>query len=97
MPIAGVVISTYPQDVITACEQLADFAGVEIHGSDELGNIVAVFYTATPEAMEDLLQQVNSCPLVLHAGITYLNMENIGEGEVDQAFPQCPNSQREEE
>ena len=83
MPIAGIVISTQPNDVATACQQLAGFAGVEIHGSDERGNIVAVFDTETPDEMEALLQRVNACPVVLHAGVTYLNMEDVREEGVD--------------
>lgn len=77
MPIAGVVISIHPDDVATACRQLAGLAGVEIHGSDDRGNIVAVFDTGTSEEMEQLLRRVNACPVVLHAGITYLNMEDV--------------------
>ena len=83
MPIAGIVLTTHPDDVATARLQLAEFAGVEIHGSDERGNIVAVFDTETPEEMEQLLQRVNACPVVLHAGVTYLNMEEVHEDGVD--------------
>jgi len=27
--------------------------------------------------MERLVKKVNACPLVLHAGITYINMEDV--------------------
>lgn len=90
MPIAGIVISTHPDNVATARLQLAEFAGLEIHGSDEQGNIVAVFDTKTSEEMEQLLQRVNRCPVVLHAGVTYLNMEDVYEEGVDAKFHQRP-------
>jgi periplasmic nitrate reductase NapD len=77
MPIGGVVISTWPGDLETARKQLASLAGVEIHGADEQGNIVAVFDTRTSEEMERLMEAVNACPQVLHAGLTYLNMEDV--------------------
>lgn len=76
MPIGGVVIATRPTDLEEAKKQLLSLVGVEIHGADDRGNIVAVFETATNEEMERLLKTVNGCPLVLHAGLTYLNMED---------------------
>jgi nitrate reductase NapD len=77
MPIGGIVISTRPGDLEAARKQLANLAGVEIHGADERGNIVAVFDTRTSEEMERLMEAVNASPLVLHAGLTYLNMEDV--------------------
>lgn len=94
MPIAGIVLTTHPDDVATAHLQLAEFAGVEIHGFDERGNIVAVFDTETPEEMEQLLQWVNACPVVLHAGVTYLNMEDVDEEGVDVKSRQWSNCQQ---
>jgi len=77
MPISGVVISTRPEDQHQARQFLATCAGVEVHGADDRGNIVAVFDTRTTEEMERLVKKVNACPLVLHAGITYINMEDV--------------------
>ena len=77
MPISGVVISTRPGDLEEAQKQLATLAGVEIHGGDERGNIVAVLDTRTTEEMESLMRRINANPLVLHAGLTYLNMEDV--------------------
>ena len=79
MPIGGVVISTRPDDLEAAQSYLADLVGVEIHGADERGNIVAVFDTRTSGEMERLMEVVNACPLVIHAGLTYLNMEDVVE------------------
>ena len=80
MPIGGVVISIRPGDLEEARNQLAAYPGVEIHGADERGNIVAVLDTRTSEAMESLMRKINANPLVLHAGLTYLNMEDVVEG-----------------
>ncbi|MCL2458489.1 MAG: chaperone NapD [Desulfobulbus sp.] len=81
MPISGVVITTRPEDLDQTQRFLAACVGVEVHGADDQGNIVAVFDTRTTGEMEHLLKTVNACPLVLHAGITYLNMEDVVDDE----------------
>lgn len=81
MPISGVVVTTRPEDLPRTSRFLAACAGVEVHGADVHGNIVAVFETSTGAEMEQLLQTVNANPLVLHTGVTYLNMEDLLEGE----------------
>ena len=85
MPISGVVVTTRPEDLSPASQFLASCPGVEVHGADEQGNIVAVLETASGEEMEHLLQTVNAHPLVLHAGVTYINMEDLLENEVAAA------------
>lgn len=87
MPIGGVVITVRPGDVDQAQSQLANLAGVEIHGADERGNIVAVFDTRTSEEMEQLMERVNGLPVVLHTGLTYLNMEDVVEAAAMGAPP----------
>ena len=77
MPIGGVVITIRPEDMETARTQLAGLAGVEIHGADEHGHIVAVLDTRSEGEMERLIQAINKCPAVLHVGLTYLNMEDV--------------------
>lgn len=95
MPISGIVISTRPGDMEEAQKQLAALAGVEIHGADERGNIVAVLDTRTSEEMESLMRRINASPLVLHAGLTYLNMEDVLEGPEGEVLP--AKSYREED
>ena len=82
MPISGVVITTRPEDLSATSQFLASCPCVEVHGADEQGNIVAVLETASGEEMEHLLQTVNAHPLVLHAGVTYINMEDLLEDKV---------------
>jgi periplasmic nitrate reductase NapD len=94
MPIGGVVISTRPDDLEEARKQLANLAGVEIHGADEQGNIVAVFDARTSEEMERLMEAVNACPLVLHAGLTYLNMEDMLENSGTDSSAACSGEHR---
>lgn len=81
MPIGGVVVSTRPEDLAAAREMLAACAGVEVHGADEQGHIVVVLDTRTGEEMERLMRDINRHPLVLHAGLTYLDMEDLQPGE----------------
>lgn len=77
MPISGVVVTTRPENLSPASQFLASCPGVEVHCADDKGNIVAVLETSSGEEMEHLLQTVNAHPLVLHAGVTYLNMEDL--------------------
>ena len=81
MPIGGVVVATRLEDVEAARAMLADCPGVEVHGADKRGNLVVVLETRTGEAMEALMRTINKHPLVLHAGLTYLNMEDLIEPE----------------
>ena len=77
MPISGVVVTTRPEDLSPVSQFLASCPGVEVHGADDKGNIVAVLETSSSGEMEHLLNTVNAHPLVLHAGVTYLNMEDL--------------------
>ena len=77
MPIAGAVIAAQSADLVPVQAFLATFAEVVIHGADDRGNMVAVFETATGEAMERLIKTLSNSPLILHVGITYLNMEDL--------------------
>ena len=80
MPIGGVVVSTRPEDLAAAREMLAACTGVEVHGADDRGHIVVVLDTRTGAEMERLMRDINRHPLVLHAGLTYLDMEDLQPG-----------------
>jgi nitrate reductase NapD len=60
--------------------------GLEIHGSDEKGNIVAVLETRTTDDLEKLVKQVNAIETVLHVGLTYLNAEDEAELITEGAY-----------
>jgi len=76
MPISGVVITTRPDEKAEVLHALAAVPGVEVHGDDGQGNIVAVLETKSSEDMERLIDRINKDPLILHVGMTYLNTED---------------------
>ena len=59
---------------------------MEVHGSDEKGNIVAVMDTGTSDEMEGLVKSIEGIEDVLSVGLTYLNAEDeigkIASGEL---------------
>ena len=77
MPVAGAVVLIQPADLVPVKAFLATFTEVAIHGADDRGNIVVVLDTATSEEMERLIKALSTSPLVLHVGLTYLNMEDV--------------------
>ena len=86
MPISGAVVTIRPDDADAASRLLSACPGVEVHGADDRGNIVVVLDTTTVEQMEELIRTLSSNPLILHLGLTYLNMEDVlppDGGEVD--------------
>ena len=76
MPIGGFIITCHPQDLALALESLADFPAVEVHGTDDDGNIVVVMDTGTSDAMDDLVKTISRLPMVLSVGLAYLNAED---------------------
>lgn len=79
MPISGVVITSRPEEKDIVLAELAGYPGVEIHGADEKGNIVAVLDTSSSEEMEKLIDIINKHDHVLNVGLTYLNTEDEAE------------------
>ncbi|MDR0476983.1 MAG: chaperone NapD [Desulfobulbaceae bacterium] len=76
MPIAGVVISVKPEETEEAARLLTKAAGIEIHGSDSQGHIVAVLEAESLKAMEKLVDCINALPPILNVGLTYINTED---------------------
>lgn len=76
MPIGGVVITSRAEmkDVVLA--DLAQYTELEIHGSDDKGNIVAVIDSESSEDMERLIDTINKHESILNVGMTYLNTED---------------------
>lgn len=91
MPIGGFVVTCDPERVETVAERLGAIAGVEVHGSDEKGNVVAVLDTSTSDEMEDLVREIEGIEEVLSVGLTYLNAEDeigkIASGELPVPNP----------
>lgn len=76
MPVAGVVITTRPDELEPTLRSLAAFRSVEVHASDETGNIVAVLDTGSLDDMEELVRKINAISTILSVGLTYLNAED---------------------
>lgn len=76
MPISGVVVSSLPNDVEEVAAYLKTLDGVEVHGSDAAGNIVAVLETLTSEAMQELIDLLAGDVRIITVGLTYLNTED---------------------
>ena len=82
MPIGGFIITCAPADLESAKKSLAEYAPVEIHGTDDDGTIVVVMDTKTSEAMDDLVKTLSRLPVVLSVGLAYLNAEDeVGDGD----------------
>ncbi len=91
MPIGGFVINTLPQDcgaVVTILEQMP---GLEIHATDQCGNIVAVIESRTTDSMEACVKDIEVLEQVLSVGAAYLHaedeVEKIERGELIPSNP----------
>ena len=81
MPIGGFVVSVLPEDSKKAQDDLMSLNGLEIHGSDEKGNIIVVLDTNTSKEMEELVEKMMRMKRVLNVGLTYLNAEDELDGQ----------------
>lgn len=79
MPIGGFIINIDPENSIEALETLSSVSHLEVHGSDDKGNIVAVIDTETSREMQDIVDDLNKFEFVLTVGLTYINVEDEGE------------------
>ena len=76
MPIGGLVISVDPDTNKEKMEILAGITHLEIHGSDDKGNIVAVVDTQTTKEMQNVIDHLNNLDWILSVGMTYINVED---------------------
>ena len=79
MPIGGIVVSGQPGDEQEIGASLSELKGIEVHGTDSDGNVVAVLDTESSEEMEQLIDRINKHEKVLNVGLTYLNTEDEAE------------------
>ncbi len=91
MPIGGFVISVAPADRDEIVAMLKERAGIEVHGADQAGNIVAVMETETSDVMDSLVLELEKDERILSVGLAYLNaedeIEKIASGELRPSFP----------
>ena len=79
MPIGGVVITCKAEFKDSVLEELGTYLGLEIHGTDDKGHIVAVIDSHSSEEMETLIDTINKHEHILNVGMTYLNTEDEAE------------------
>jgi nitrate reductase NapAB chaperone NapD len=80
MPIGGFVINVRPDDREQAIQSLESVPKLEIEGSDEQGNVVAVIDTETSREMQGVIDQLNKIDTVLSVNLTYVNVEDEQQG-----------------
>ena len=85
MPIGGFVINIDPENSVEALESLAGITHLEVHGSDDKGNIVAVIDTETSKEMQKIVDDLNKFEFVLTVGLTYINVEDEGGNAINTA------------
>ncbi len=76
MPIGGFVVNVHPDSIESALASLRRIEGLEIHGSDEKGNVVVVLESETSEQMEEMVRTIMAQQHVLTVGLTYFNAED---------------------
>ncbi len=84
MPVGGFVINVDPDRIEESIKKLTSFRGVEIHGSDEKGNVIAVFESSNSHEMEEMVKEIMKIETVLSVGLTYFNAEDEVEGNANQ-------------
>ncbi len=86
MPIGGFVISAIPDKREKIIEKLKEIPEIEVYGSDERGNIIAVIESETSEEMEKLIDEIKGWQDILSIGLSYLHFEDevdkIEKGEI---------------
>ena len=58
---------------------MTEVPGIEVHGDDDKGHIVAVLETESSEEMEALIDRIAKDENVLNVGLTCLNTEDEAE------------------
>ena len=76
MPVGGFVINVDPAESVPALEKIRAMKCVEVHGHDEMGNVVVVLDCETSEDMEDIVKRISCIEEVLSVGLTYFNAED---------------------
>ncbi len=76
MPIGGFVVNLHPDKIPEGLARLEMMEGLEIHGSDEKGNVVVVLESQTSEQMEEMVKDIMAVEQVLSVGLTYFNAED---------------------
>lgn len=91
MPIGGFVITHAPGQRKEALAHLEGIDAIEVHGTDDDGNIVAVMDTETSSEMDDIVHALQRHELFLTVGVAYLHAEDeikaMERGEIEFGSP----------
>ncbi len=82
MPVGGFVINVDPEKIDESIKRLKSLSGIEIHGLDDKGNVVAVLESSTSQEMEGMVKEIMKIETVFSVGLTYFNAEDEIEGNV---------------
>ena len=77
MNISGVMVSTMPKNIEQVSQDLVTLAGVEVHGSNELGRLVVTVEAEHEGKMADTVVAIQNLPRVLSAAMIYNHNEAI--------------------
>ncbi len=76
MPVGGFVVNVHPDSIEQGIAGLKGIEGLEIHGSDQDGNVVIVLESDTSEKMDKMVKSITEIEQVLSVGLTYFNAED---------------------
>jgi len=84
MNISGVLVRSYPENIQSVWQELAQFEGVEVHGSNDDGRMVVTVEQADAGQLSDVLAQMNDVHGVLSTSMIYHEFEesNIKDNQV---------------
>jgi len=90
MPIGGFVITIDTAEKETILKKIEAYTQIEVHGTDEKGNVVAVLDTESSEEMEELTSQLQKTEGILSVGIAFFDaedeIEKIHQGIIKPTF-----------
>lgn len=79
MVIGGFVVQCLPEERTAVVEQLSSLQGLEVYGTDEKGNVVAVVEADSSDDLGEMVKLMEKTESVLNVGMTYMNMEDEAE------------------
>jgi len=84
MNISGVLVRSYPENIQSVWQELAQIEGVEVHGSNDDGRMVVTIEQTDAGQLSDMLVQMNDIHGVLSTSMIYHEFEetNIKDNQV---------------
>ena len=76
MNISGVLVRAYPKNIESVTHCLADFEGVEVHGSNSDGRMVVTVEQENAGELSEMLARMHDIPGVLSASMIYHQFED---------------------